>query len=311
MRVLFMGTPAFAVPCLEMLIDEKYEVVGVVTQPDKPKGRGKKLTPPPVKEYAESKGILVYQPITLKNNAFEDTLVSIAPDVIVVVAYGKILPKYILSYPRQGCINVHASLLPKYRGAGPIQWSIIIGDTETGITTMYMDEGLDTGDMILKSKTPIVPEETAGELHGRLSIIGAQTLKETLVLIEKGKEPRTPQPDIGVSYAPMLDKNIGKIDWHKTAYEIHNLIRGVNPWPTAYTFYQGEMMKIWRASIGKNNEKKSPGTILRHVPKEGLIVQAGDENCICIQEVQFKGGKRMGIDDYLRGHNIQCGEKLA
>ena len=310
MRVLFMGTPAFAVPCLEMLIDEKYDVVGVVTQPDKPKGRGKKLTAPPVKEYAQSKGIAVYQPSTLKNNAFEATLASTNPDVIVVVAYGKILPKYILSYPDNGCINVHASLLPKYRGAGPIQWSVINGDTETGITTMYMDEGLDTGDMILKIKVLINPSETAGDLHDKLSIVGGSTLRETLALIAQGNAPRTPQSDIKASYAPMLDKNIGKIDWHKPANQIHNLIRGVNPWPTAYTYYKGEMMKIWRASIENSNEKESPGTILKHVPKQGLVVQAGNESLILIQEVQFKGGKRMGIDDYLRGNNIQCGEKL-
>jgi methionyl-tRNA formyltransferase len=306
-----MGTPEFAVPCLDMLTNEGYNVIGVVTQPDKPKGRGHKLAQPPVKEYALQKGIPVYQPKTLKNNAFENTLKKLAPDLIVVVAYGKILPKYILEYPNYGCINVHASLLPKYRGAGPIQWAVINGEKETGITTMFMDEGMDTGDMILKKKTQIRSNETAGELHDRLSALGAEVLKETLALVEKGSIPRMPQPHQQATYAPMLDKSIAKIDWAKPAIEIKNLVRGLNPWPVAFTYYKGRIMKIWSVDIVKNCTDGVPGIILKHIKGQGLAVKAGDNNCIIIEEVQFEGGKRMKVDEYLRGHSIEFGECLG
>lgn len=306
-----MGTPEFAVPCLDRMVKEGYDVVGVVTQTDKPKGRGKKLTPPPVKEYALDRQIAVYQPSKLKKADFEETLKAIQPDLIIVVAYGKILPKYVLEYPPYGCINVHASLLPKYRGAGPIQWCVINGEEETGITTMYMDEGLDTGDMILKKKIAIGRNETAGELHDRLASLGSEVLKETLEMVVDGKAPRTPQSDSGATYAPMLDKSTAKIDWHKSAKEIKDLVRGVNPWPVAYTYYKDEMMKVWFAEIGEECKNGIPGTIVKYLKHKGLAVKAGDDCCVLIKEVQFKGGKRMDIDDYLRGHSIEYGEILS
>ncbi|WP_094546477.1 methionyl-tRNA formyltransferase [Petroclostridium xylanilyticum] len=311
MKILFMGTPEFAVPCLDMLVNEGYNVIGAVTQPDKPKGRGHKLSQPPVKEYAVSKGIPVFQPSNLKNGSFKDDLENLNPDLIVVVAYGKILPKYILDYPKYGCINVHASLLPKYRGAGPIQWCIINGEKETGITTMYMDEGMDTGDMILKKKISIGEDETAGELHDRLSVLGAEVLKETVGLLEKGPIPREPQPHHEATYAPMLDKSISRINWSKPAIEIKNLVRGVNPWPVAYTYYKDQCMKVWSVDIEECCTDEVPGTILKYINNKGLAVKAGDKYCIIIKEVQFEGGKRMGIDEYLRGHSIIYGECLS
>ncbi|WHH59899.1 methionyl-tRNA formyltransferase [Petroclostridium sp. X23] len=310
MRILFMGTPEFAVPCLRVLVDEGYDVAGAVTQPDKPKGRGHKMAPPPVKEYALEKSIPVYQPVKLKNNEFLDDLQHINPDLIVVVAYGKILPSYILEYPKYGCINVHASLLPKYRGAGPIQWSIINGEKETGITTMYMEIGLDTGDMILKRALTIGEYETAGELHDRLSVLGAEVLKETVKLIKENAAPREPQLNDAATYAPMLDKAISKIDWNKSAVEIKNLVRGVNPWPVAYSQYQGQTMKVWSVEIGDDCKKSTPGTIVDYIKGKGLAVQAGGGQCILIKELQFTGGKRMTVDHYLLGHSIQIGERL-
>jgi len=311
MKVLFMGTPEFAVPCLEQLIKDKFHVVGVVTQPDKPKGRGHRLAAPPVKECALKNDIPVFQPETLKNEAFKESLETLQPDIIVVVAYGKILPKYILEYPELGCINVHASLLPKYRGAGPIQWCIINGEKITGVTTMYMNEGLDTGDMILKEEIAIGENETAGELHDRLALLGTRVLHETLALIEKGMAPRIPQSDHEATYAPMLDKSTGLINWNKKAQDIKNLVRGVTPWPAAYTYYQGKMMKIYSVDVMPGNGKALPGTIIEHIPDNGLIIQAGDGNRIVIRELQFEGGKKMTIDEYLRGHSIQFGEVLG
>ncbi len=311
MRVLFMGTPEFAVPCLNMLVEDGYNVIGVVTQPDKPKGRGRRITSPPVKEYALKKGINVYQPMKLKDEAFNNVLIELNPDIIIVVAYGKILPKYILEAPQYGCINVHASLLPKYRGAGPIQWSIINGEQETGITTMYMAEGLDTGDMIVKKQTLIDANENAGMLHDRLSQLGAETLKETLRQLENGTISRTPQCDEEATYAPMLNKTISQIDWSKTAIEIKNLVRGVNPWPVAYTQYQNELMKVWAVDMSDDSVDTTPGTIIKYVKNEGLYVKAGDERCIIIKEVQFKGARRMSIDAYVAGHSIEIGEILG
>jgi len=310
MKVLFMGTPEFAVPCLEQLINDQYNIVGVVTQPDKPKGRGHKLAAPPVKEYAMKHDIPVFQPVTLKNEAFKEQLLSLQPDLIVVVAYGKILPKYILDYPKYGCINVHASLLPKYRGAGPIQWCIIKGESITGITTMYMDEGLDTGDMILKKEITIGDNETAGELHDRLSVLGAEVLHDTLELIQKGIAPRVPQEHESATYAPMLDKRMALIDWTKSAQEIKNLVRGLNPWPVAYSYYQGQVMKIYSVNVLPGDKQVLPGTIIEYIPGQGLIVQAGDGNRVAVWEIQFAGGKRMTVDEYLRGHVIKFGEIL-
>lgn len=311
MKIVFMGTPEFALPCLDILVNNGYSVVGVVTQPDKPKGRGHKLTPPPVKEYAMKKGIPVFQPSSLKDGSFDDTLKSLSPECIVVVAYGKILPKSILDYPVYGCINVHASLLPKYRGAGPIQWSIINGEKETGITTMYMDEGMDTGDMILKKRTIIDENETAGDLHDRLSLLGAEALLETLQCIQDGSMLREPQDHSKASYAPMLSKKIGCIDWNKGAVEIKNLVRGVNPWPVAYTQYNNKRLKIWSVDIGESCDSGMPGMIMQYIDKQGLMVRTGDKGSIIIKEVQYEGGKRMSMEEYLRGHKMNIGELLG
>ena len=239
MRVLFMGTPDIATGCLQKLIDEKYDIIGVVTQPDKPQNRGKKLGMPPVKELALKYDIPVYQPIKARDEEFVATLKELNPDIIVVVAFGQILPKSILDIPKFGCINVHVSLLPKYRGAAPINWVIINGEEKTGVTTMYMDEGLDTGDMILTEEFDLDDEITAGELHDKMKDRGADVLIETLKQIEKGTAHRIPQNHEEFTYAPMMNKALGEINWSKSAREIHNLVRGVNPWPSAYTTYEG------------------------------------------------------------------------
>lgn len=305
MRILFMGTPDFAVPCLEEILTAGHCVVGVVSQPDKPKGRGHKMTPPPVKVCAQAHDLAVYQPATLKDGVLLSVLEELTPDMIVVVAYGKILPKYILDYPRFGCVNVHASLLPKYRGAAPIQWSVIDGETTTGVTTMYMSEGLDTGDMILKAETAIAPEETYGELHDRLSVMGAALLAKTLEQIENGTAPREPQEEACSTYAPMISKEIGHIDWSKSAVEILNLIRGTNPWPMSYSLYQGEPMKLIRA-IAAGPKTGRPGEILT-ADKSGICIACGDGNGILVQELQFRGGKRMEVSSYLNGHSVDTG----
>lgn len=307
-KILFMGTPDFAVPCLEALIKGGYEVVGAVTQPDKPKGRGHKMLPTPVKECALRHGIEVFQPATLKDGVFPEELNRLSPDIIAVVAYGKILPKYILDFPKLGCINVHASLLPRYRGAAPIQRVIINGEKTTGVTTMYMAEGLDTGDMILKSETDIGDTETAGELHDRLSVMGAELLAETIARIEAGNAPREKQRDELSCYAPMMTKETGHIDWTKNAEEILNLIRGTNPWPMSYAEYLGEMMKIISAKAGDMKDGAA-GEILS-ADKSGIVVACGGGQTVIIEELQMKGGKRMTAASYLNGNEIVTGTIL-
>ncbi|AOY78429.1 methionyl-tRNA formyltransferase [Clostridium formicaceticum] len=303
MRIVFMGTPDFAVPSLEALVKEEHHIVGVFTQPDRPKGRGKKLTMPPVKEKALENHLEVFQPNSLKDIGVVEAIKEMCPDVIVVVAYGQILTKEILQIPALGCINVHASLLPKYRGAGPIQWAIIHGEKTTGITTMYMEEGLDTGDMILKEEVPIGEDETAGELHDRLALIGGRLLKETLLQIERGNAPREKQKEELSTYAPMLTKELGEIQWHKTAGEIHNLIRGTIPWPMAYTTYLGKIMKIWKSSVEVSNASHQPGKIIE-VKKDKIYVGTG-KNLLVIEELQFSGGKRLAVKDFLVGNTIE------
>ncbi len=308
MKILFMGTPDFAVPCLEALIQSGHEVCGAVTQPDKPKGRGHKLQPPPVKETALAHNIPVFQPQTLKDGAFTETAAQLAPDIIIVVAYGKILPKDLLELPPLGCVNVHASLLPKYRGAGPIQWCVINGEKETGITTMYMGEGLDTGDMLLKCATEIQPEETASELHDRLSVMGADLLLKTLSELENGTAVRIPQNDAESTYAPMISKQTGRIDWTKSAQEIVNLIRGCYSWPIAHTIYHDEPLKIIRASVGSPTDKPA-GTLLG-IQNGKLAVAAGGGTSVLVSEVQFAGSKRMSVESYLNGHTIDMNQIL-
>lgn len=302
-----MGTPDFAVPCLEALADAGHTLVGAVSQPDQPKGRGHKLQPPPVKICAMEKGIPVFQPTTLKDGGFLSVLEETKPELIAVVAYGKILPKYILEYPKFGCINVHGSLLPKYRGAAPIQWSVINGETVTGVTTMYMAEGLDTGDMILKAETQIGETETYGELHDRLSVMGADLLVRTVESLETGTAEREVQKDEESCYAPMLTKETGHIDWTKPAGEILNLIKGTNPWPMAFSLYDGVPMKVIKAVPG---EKKTgePGEILT-ADKTGICI-ACKEGSVVVKEIQMQGSKRMDVASYLNGHEICAGTIL-
>ena len=312
MRIVFMGTPDFARESLEALYNEKYEILGVVTNPDRPKGRGMKMMASPVKEFAVEKNLKVYQPQRVKNNEeFIEKIKSLKPDVICVVAYGKILPKDILDIPKFGCINVHASLLPKYRGAAPIQWAVLNGDKTTGVTTMYMDIGMDTGDMILKQEVEIGEDETTGELWDRLSKIGAKLLVETLKRIEEGNAPREKQSE-EFSMAPMLDKQMAKIDWdNKTAKEIKNLVRGLSPIMGAYTFLNNKKIKFWKVDVAKENEIITEnieilrnGTVIASDSKDGLFIKAKD-GIIKVLEIQGENARRMQIQDFLRGNKIE------
>lgn len=324
LNILFMGTPDFARESLKCLYEENYNIIGVVTNPDKPKGRGMKMVASEVKEYAIEKNLTVYQPEKVrKNTEFIDTIRNLNPDLIVVVAYGKILPKEILEIPKYGCINVHASLLPKYRGAAPIQWSVINGDKVTGVTTMYMDEGMDTGDIILKEEIQIGENETTGELWDRLSTIGGKLLIETVKQIEEGTAPREKQPE-DFTMAPMLDKEMAKINWEeKTAKEIHNLVRGLNPIMGAYTFLNEKKVKFWKVKVRTEQEiveifpeleeylfklkDVTEGTILFANDKKGLFVKAR-EGIIEVIEIQGENAKKMPVGDFLRGNSLMAGE---
>lgn len=315
MRIVFMGTPDFAVPCLEALVKNNYDVVGIVTQPDKPFGRKQsELKAPPVKEAAIKLGIsAILQPAKVRTPEFLESIRALEPDLIVTAAYGRILTKSVLDVPRLGCINVHASLLPKYRGAAPIQWAVINGDEKTGITTMFMDEGMDTGDILLTREIPIPPDMTSGELFDKLKILGAEVLLETLEALESGTLVRTPQDNSKAVTIPMITKEIGQIDWNRTAVEIHNLVRGTDPWPGAYTFYKGSRMKIWKTAVldgcceakpEHSAEKVKPGTIIG-IQKDGLIAATGG-GCLKILELQFDNCRRMNACEC--GHNMDEGE---
>lgn len=306
MRIVFMGTPDFAVPSLQALIDAGHDVCAVYTQPDKPQGRKQILTAPPVKTLALEHDIPVFQPNTLKNEDEQARLRELAPEVIIVVAYGKLLPKAVLDIPPHGCINVHGSLLPRWRGAAPIQWAVIAGDEKAGVTTMQMAEGLDTGDMLLTYETKVGEKETAGELFDRLAQSGAELLTETLVKLDE-ITPR-PQDDAQSCYAHMLDKQMAVIDWSKSAHEIDCLIRGLNPWPIALTTLSGERLKVFAAEKAAGNGE--PGTVLEADPKKGLTVACG-EGALKLTEIQLVGGKRMKATDFLRGHAIEVGTKLG
>ena len=323
LKILFMGTPDFAQESLKSIYDAGFEIIGVVTNPDKPKGRGMKLAYSPVKEYALEKNLKIYQPIKIKNNTeFLDEIKTLAPDVICVVAYGKILPKEILEIPKLGCINVHGSLLPKYRGAAPIQWAVLNGEKITGITTMYMDEGMDTGDMILKEEVEIGPEETTGELWQKLSKLGGEILVKTLKLIEEGKAPREKQTE-EATLALMLNKEMALIDWENSdANKIHNLIRGLNPIMGAYSYIDGKKIKFWKSKVLTKEEFFSyktefeeyeakfnnlvPGTILIADDKDGLYIKANG-GVLKILEIQGENAKRMPTADFLRGNHLIAG----
>ena len=323
LKILFMGTPDFARESLEAVYNAGYEILGVVTNPDKPKGRGMKLAYSPVKEYALEKNLKIYQPIKIRNNTeFLDEIRTLAPDVICVVAYGKILPKEILEIPKLGCINVHGSLLPKYRGAAPIQWAVLNGEKITGITTMYMNEGMDTGDMILKEEVEIGPEETTGDLWQKLTKIGGEILVKTLKLIEEGKAPREKQTE-EATLAPMLNKEMALIDWENSdANKIHNLIRGLNPIMGAYSYIDGKKIKFWKSKVLTKEEFFSyktefeeyeakfnnlvPGTILIADDKDGLYIKANG-GVLKILEIQGENAKRMPTADFLRGNHLIAG----
>ena len=311
MKIVFMGTPDFAQKSLEALYNAGHEILAVVTNIDKPKGRGMKLVESPVKEYAKSKNLTIFQPEKVRKNIeFIEQIKSLKPDCICVVAYGKILPKEILDIPRLGCINVHGSLLPKYRGAAPIQWAVLNGDKTTGVTTMYMDVGMDTGDMILKQEVEIGENETTGELWDRLSIIGADLLVKTLDQIEKGTAPRIKQSD-DFTMAPMLNKEISKIDWkEKTAKQIKNLVRGLNPILGAYSYLNGKKIKFWKVEVEEDtNSNQENGTVIKANDKDGLYIKAKD-GVLKIIEIQGENAKRMNANDFLRGNKIEIGQKF-
>ena len=307
MRIVFMGTPEFAVPCLEMLLSEsqKYQVVCVVTKPDMPKGRKLQLTPPPIKDVAVKAGIPVLQPQNVKTQEFYEELVSFKPDLFVTVAYGKILTESVLSIPAKGCINVHASLLPKYRGAAPLWHAVINGEKESGITTMMTDVGMDTGDILIADKCEISENMTMGELHDKLSEMGAETLRKTLEQLEAGTLTRTPQNHNEATYSPMVSRETGKIDWTRSSLEIHNLVRGTNPFPVSYSFdEEGERIKIWSTLLTniKKPSSKEAGDVIE-ASADGIYVATGD-GVIKIIEIQGPSGKRMKAGDYVNGHKI-------
>ena len=309
MRVIFMGTPDFSVGTLQALIDAGHEVVLAVTQPDKPKGRGKSMQFPPVKEAALEHGIEVYQPRRVREPECVEYLRSFDADIIVVVAFGQILPKEILEMPKYGCVNVHASLLPKYRGAAPIQWAVINGEKVSGVTTMRMDEGLDTGDMILKEEVVLDEKETGGSLFDRLSGVGAKLCVRTLEAIEDGTAIYTKQDHAAATKKKKKKKQFGIIDWNKPAAEIECLIRGLNPWPSAYTYLNGKTLKIWAAAVKDETSDKEPGE-LTEVTKHSVGVQTGD-GILMLEEVQLEGKKRMSADAFLRGNALSEGMKLG
>lgn len=305
-----MGTPDFAVAALEEILKAGHEVAGVVTQPDKPKGRGKTLMPTPVKETAEKYGISVYQPKKVRTPEFVAVLKELNPEIIVVAAFGQIISKEILELPKYGCINIHASLLPAYRGAAPIQWAVINGDKESGVTIMQMNEGLDTGDMIDKVIVPLEKEETGGSLFDKLSEAGAHLCVKVLKDIEEGNIVKEKQPEESTTpYASMIDKKMGEIDWKKPAKEIEQLIRGLNPWPSAYTKVNGKTMKLWRAKVSEENSDLKPGEIVE-IQKDNICVQTGN-GMLHILEVQLEGKKRMETAAFLRGYAMKEGEVLG
>lgn len=310
MKAVFMGTPDFAVPTLQKMIDMGIEVTAVVTQPDKAKGRGKKVIYSPVKECALAHDLPVYQPVRIrKEPEFIQTLRDMQPDVIVVVAFGQILPKEILDIPRLGCVNVHASLLPKFRGAAPIQWSIIDGEEVTGVTTMLMDAGLDTGDMLLKTEIPMDPKETGGSLHDKLAAVGGELLEKTLIGLEAGTIVPEKQDDSQAGeYARMLDKELGHIDFNQPAVVIERLIRGLNPWPSAYTYIDGKTLKIWEAEVLDRNYGCEYGEVAE-VTRNCLIIQTG-VGALSVKSVQLQGKKRMNIAAFLNGYTIEKGTRF-
>jgi methionyl-tRNA formyltransferase len=307
MKIIFMGTPDFAAASLEALIDSRHEIQAVVTQPDKPKGRKGELTPSPVKVVAEEKGIKVYQPLKVRDEEFVETLRAYNPDVIVVVAFGQIIPLSILQMPKFGCVNIHGSLLPKYRGAAPIQWAVLDGEKETGITTILMDEGIDTGDILLKKTIKIDTDETSGSLFDKLMALGAETILETLDELEKGNLTPTKQGESPTAYAKMLTKAMGLIDFTRPAKELDCFVRGMNPWPSAYTLLSGKTLKLWKVRAVEGSGKA--GSVI-DIGKESFTIACG-EGAIEVLEVQLEGKKRMSAGDFLKGITLNIGQELG
>ena len=305
-----MGTPDFAVPSLRALIDQGYEVVGVFCQPDRPKGRGHKLAACPVKELAQSAGIPVFQPERIKREEGVAMLKGCAPDLCVTAAFGQLLSQEILDIPPLGTINVHSSLLPRHRGSAPINWSIIKGDPVTGVTTMFTDKGMDTGDILLMRETPIGPAENAGELTDRLAVMGAELLIETIRALEAGTLARTPQDHAAATYEPKMDKELGRIDWSKSAQELDWLVRGTTPWPGAFTTLGEQTIKVFELTILDGAASGAPGEIIAADAKRGLVVSCGDHD-VLLAQIQMPGAKRMNAKDYLRGHTMETGVCLG
>lgn len=312
MKIVFMGTPDFSVPTLETLIHSEHEVIGVVTQPDKPKGRGKEIQMSPVKETALKYEIPVYQPMRAREEAFVETMRALKPDVMVVIAFGQILSKELLEVPKYGCINIHASLLPKYRGASPIQWSVINGDPETGITTMMMDVGMDTGDILETAVIALDKKETGGSLFDRLSLMGGDLLLSTLQKLEAGTLVRTKQNDEEATYVKKIPKSMGEIDWMMDAASIERLIRGLNPWPSAYTYWNGKMLKLWEAEVladTTETEREAAGTVLAAY-EDTFLVKTG-KGILKVEGLQLEGKKRMDAAAFLRGNGVKKGSLLG
>jgi len=302
MRIVFMGTPEIAATCLKKILADGFEVIGVYTQPDRPKGRGMKLVASPVKEVALEHSLPVFQPENFREEETVEQLRQLKPDVVAVVAYGRILPQKVLDIPGKGCINIHASVLPQYRGSAPYQWAVLDGCKETGVTAMYLCREMDAGDIIDVSKTPIGPDETAGELLDRLAILGAELLSKTLGRMATGEVERTPQEHDAATYAPMLDKTMCPIDWNKTAQQVHDHVRGMNPWPVATMELKGNKFKVYSTAIVAGNG--TPGTVLG-LTKTGLQIACG-EGAVEIRILQAEGGKRMAAPDYFRGHPLEA-----
>ena len=309
LRIIFMGTPDFAVPTLQALIDSPDQVVTVICQPDRKKGRGKKLSPPPVKILAEQAGIPVLQPTAIRTDAFLEQIRALQPDLIVVTAYGRILPGSLLNLPPLGTINVHGSLLPKYRGAAPIQWAVINGETESGVTIMQMDEGMDTGDILLPVSLPIEEDDTSGTLFAKLSELGGQALVKAIALLKEDKLPPVKQDDTLATEAPMLNKEMGHLDWSKCADELHCLIRGLDPWPSSYGFVDDKRFRFFKPQIVAGAVKEPPGTLCR-ADKNGILVATG-RDYLLIREIQPEGKKRMTVQSCLCGMELPVGKKIS
>ena len=309
MRIVFMGTPEFAIPSLKILLENQYEVMAAVTAPDKPRGRGQRLSSPPVKEFASKHSLAVFQPLSLKDKEFVNQIVQLSPDLIAVVAF-RILPREVFEIPRYGSFNLHASLLPKYRGAAPINWAIIKGEKETGVTTFLLQEKVDTGSIILQARVKIGKDETAGELHDRLAAVGAEIVLQTVRLIELGKAKPHAQDESLASPAPKIHREMCRIDWAKTAQEVHNFVRGLSPDPCAFTFHNGKLLNIYRTKkTGVKVHEASPGLVVSKTDKELQVVT--EDEALAIEELQLEGKKRMQIEEFLRGYRLDRGDRLG